>query len=181
MGRRQTHYEHAFRAFLIERGVPFVAVDEARRALLGSDAAVLKTQLGSDKPRTLKAFDFLLYGTPNLLVELKGRKLAAGSTRLENWVTDDDVDSLRRWQRLFGDGYVGAFAFVYRCEGEPPAPLFEQAWIHRDRWYAMRAVGVDAYAERMRVRSAKWRTVSLASKSFDEISGPLIATAGSPG
>lgn len=177
MGRRQIHYEQAFTAMLVERGVPYVAVDEARRAILPGEQTPLKT-MRNGQARTLKAFDFVLYGTPNLLVELKGRRLPTGSTRLENWVTDDDVDSLRRWAALFGPGYVACFVFIYECAGEPPmdpSPLFEDCWIYKDRWYALRAIGAEAYALNMRVRSARWRTVCLAKADFDRASGPLMA------
>lgn len=191
MGRRQIHYERAFTAMLKERGVPYVAVDEARRAILPSlqplkvkSQAPLKT-LRQGELKTLKAFDYVLYGTPNLLVELKGRRLAAGSKRLENWVTDDDVDSLRRWRALFsrgGPNYTACFVFVYECDHEPPQthnPLFPEdggdCWIYKDRWYALRTVDVEAYAAHMKVRSARWRTVNLAKEDFDRLSGPLLA------
>ncbi|OAB56652.1 hypothetical protein AY599_24880 [Leptolyngbya valderiana BDU 20041] len=179
MGRRQIHYEQAFKAMLSERGVPFVAVDEARRAILPGEQAPLETTLAG-QTRTLKAFDYVLYGTPNLLVELKGRRLPAGSTRLENWVTDDDVDSLRRWCTMFGRGYVGCFVFVYECPGEPPAtpsPLFEDVWMYKDHYYALRAIDVEAYAAHMKVRSARWRTVCLAKPDFERFSGPLMGRA----
>ena len=180
MGRRQIHYERAFTAMLKERSVSYVAVDEARRAILPGDQAPLKT-LNDGHARTLKAFDYVLYGTPNLLVELKGRRLPAGSSRLENWVTADDIDSLRRWTALFsqgGRGYTGCFVFVYECAAEPPtsaSPLFEDCWIFKDRWYALRAIDVEAYAAHMKVRSARWGTMNLPKADFERLSGPLLA------
>jgi len=176
MGRRQIHYERAFTAMLADRGVPYVAVDEARRAVLPGEQAPLAT-IDAGRSKTLKAFDYVLYGTPNLLVELKGRRLPAGSTRLENWVTDDDVDSLRRWRAMFGADYVACFVFVYECAGEPPtspSPLFEDAWIFKDRWYALRAIDVEGYAAHMKVRSARWRTMCLQKADFERVSGPLM-------
>ncbi|NRA58266.1 MAG: HYExAFE family protein [Phycisphaerales bacterium] len=179
MGRRQIHYERAFTAMLKERSVPYVAVDEARRAILPGEQAPLKT-LHDGQARTLKAFDYVLYGTPNLLVELKGRRLPAGSTRLENWVTADDIDSLRRWTALFsagGSGYTGCFVFVYECAAEPPtgaSPLFDDCWIYKDRWYALRTIDVEAYAAHMKVRSARWRTMNLPKAEFERLSGPLL-------
>ncbi len=163
---------------LAERGVPYVAVDEARRAILPGEQATLRT-LHHGQQRTLKAFDYVLYGTPNLLVELKGRRLPVGSTRLENWVTDDDVDSLRRWRAMFGHEYVACFVFVYECAEEPPAypsAVFEDCWMFKDRWYALRAIDAEAYAAHMKVRSARWRTVCLAKEDFERVSGPLMAT-----
>ena len=177
MGRRQIHYERAFTAMLAERGVPYVAVDEARRAILPGQSAPLKV-IEQGRAKTLKAFDFVLYGSPNLLVELKGRRLPAGSTRLENWVTDDDVDSLRRWRALFGEAYTACFVFIYECAADAPtapSPLFEDCWIFKDRWYALRCVDVEAYAAHMTVRSARWGTVNLPKADYDRISGPLFA------
>lgn len=182
MGRRQIHYEQAFKSLLNERNVPFVAVDEARRAILPGEQAPLQTTLAGET-KTLKAFDYVLYGTPNLLVELKGRRLPARSARLENWVTDDDVDSLRRWCSMFGRGYVGCFVFVYECPHEPPttpSPLFEDVWIHKDHYYALRAIDVEAYAANMKVRSARWRTVCLAKDKFEAYSGSLLGPTHAP-
>lgn len=183
MGRRQIHYERAFTAMLAERGVPYVAVDEARRAVLPGEQAPLAT-IEAGRSKTLKAFDYVLYGTPNLLVELKGRRLPAGSTRLENWVTDDDVDSLRRWRAMFGHDYTACFVFVYECGGEPlpfaqeepghRGPSMGDAWTFKDRWYALRAIDVEAYAAHMKVRSARWRTVCLGKDDFERVSGPLM-------
>ena len=47
MADRTIHYEAAFEAFLRERGVPYVAVDEAKKALFAS--------------AKLKSFDFVVY------------------------------------------------------------------------------------------------------------------------
>ena len=63
MADRSIHYEAAFEAFLRDRGIPYVAVDEAKKALF-ADAR-------------LKSFDFVVYSKngPNLLVDVKGRQL----------------------------------------------------------------------------------------------------------
>lgn len=42
MANRDNHYESAFEAFIRSRGVPYVAVDEAKRSLL-SDGASIKS------------------------------------------------------------------------------------------------------------------------------------------
>lgn len=181
MAQRRHHYERAFEAYLRERRIPYVAVNEARKALLPP-----KTQLRLDNPgepsAALKSFDFVVYGeNTNLLIEIKGRKVPArknpGSTaaRLESWVTLDDVASLRSWERLFGPGYEGAFVFVYHCEDQPPDGLFQEV-IERDgRWYALRAIALDEYETSMKTRSPRWRTVDLPKEAFARLSRPFSA------
>lgn len=226
------HYQRAFEDYIRQRRIPYVSVDEARRAIL-PDASPLKVETregadGTGRLATLKSFDFVVYGPgSNLLVEVKGRKVAArrssrregeergaragrgsppapkagarasGSrerglallepapalaappkTRLESWVTRDDVESLRTWEGLFGPGFTAVFAFVYWCEAMPPGALFEE-YVERDgRWYAIRCVERSAYEGAMKVRSPRWRTVHVPPAMFDRLCRPLVGGAG---
>ncbi|QOJ00441.1 MAG: HYExAFE family protein [Phycisphaeraceae bacterium] len=189
MAQRRHHYEHAFEAYLRARKVPYVAVDEAKKAIL-PDGAPLEVRVvdadGAGKPAALKSFDFVIYGHgTNLLVEVKGRKIArralaitspASATtrgRLETWVTADDIESLTAWGRLFGPEFTPAFLFVYWCDEQPPDALFEEVFEHRGRWYALRAITLDEYRSAMKVRSLRWRTVHLPAAAFDRLSRPF--------
>lgn len=202
--QRRHHYEQAFEEYLRHRRVPYVAVDEARKALLPEGAqlrvidpadAADAAATGREPPsRALKSFDLVIYGPgSNLLVEVKGRRIATRrrpaqsqrrpdphrptgrpATRLENWATEDDIWSLTVWEQLFGPGFAATLVFVYWCEEQPPAPLFEEIFEFRGRWYAVRAAPVTRYAAAMRPRSARWRTVHLPQAEFDRISGPLF-------
>src|ERR1700759_1643285 len=69
MADRTVHYEAAFEAFLRERGIPCVAVDEAKKALFAN--------------AKLKSFDFVVYSKsgPNLLIDVKGRQARKGTGR----------------------------------------------------------------------------------------------------
>jgi hypothetical protein len=161
--QRRHHYEQAFEEYLRSRRIPYVAVDEARKALAP----------GGLEAVPLKSFDFVIYGERgNLLAEIKGRRIGGG-LRLESWVTQDDVDALTTWEGLFGPGFAAAFVFIYWCEEQPPAPLFEEQFEHKGRWYAVRVVPVAEYAGAMRQRSAKWRTVHLPTADFERMSRPL--------
>ncbi|MDX2148438.1 MAG: HYExAFE family protein [Planctomycetota bacterium] len=85
MTQRRHHYEVAFEAFLRRRRVPYVAVNEARKALL-PDSTPLKVHRVRDDATTasasLKSFDFVIYGdSSNLLVEVKGRRIASRKPR----------------------------------------------------------------------------------------------------
>lgn len=209
MGQRRHHYEAAFEHYLRLRHVPYVMVDEARKALL-PPGANFKLQPADDhgevdrhaaRPVGLKSFDFVIYGEPvNYLIEIKGRRLAsrvgtsregidrlrpASAGRLESWVTLDDLDSLERWVALFGEPFRAAFVFIYLCDELPPAALFEEMFEFRGRWYALRAIELDRYKPAMKERSARWRTVHLPSAAFDRLCvslcGAFKGIAGSQG
>lgn len=176
LAQRRHHYEQAFEEYLRARRIPYVAVDEARKALL-PPGVPLSIPHG-ERNAALKSFDFVIYGdSSNLLLEVKGRRVGtpgrSGSPRLECWVTQDDVDSLHCWERLFGEGFHAAFLFVYWCEQQPPDALFQEVFEHRGRWYALRVVRLGDYAAAMRVRSPRWRTLDLAPATFTQISHPF--------
>ena len=181
MGQARHHYERALEMHLRDRRIPFISLNEARRALLPPRQALRVTELDRDPPRevTLKSFDHVIYGSPhNLLVDIKGRKVktrksAATVGRLESWVTLEDVEALTRWQRLFGSAFRAAFVFVYWCEVQPPDALFQEIFEHRGRWYAVRAVLLEDYKAHMTPRSKRWRTVSVPTAAFESISTSL--------
>jgi hypothetical protein len=185
--QRRHHYEQAFEHYLRTRRVPYVAVDEARKALLPENARLEFPEAAGTHAKAIKSFDFVLYREgENLLAEVKGRKVAPrlakgpggprvrpGSGRLECWVTQEDVDSLRAWEALFGAGFQAAFVFVYWCDEQPALPLFEEIFEYHGRWYAIRAVILKDYRAAMRPRSVRWRTVHLPSSEFDRVSRSL--------
>ncbi len=193
MSQRRHHYEQAFESFLRDRRVPYVSVHDARKVLLPEPSIERLSSPDGHADATLKSFDFVIYGDArNLLVEVKGRKISRPAplrgqphrppaTRLQSWVTQDDVTSLQRWEGLFGPGFEAVFVFMYWCDDLPPRPLFEDIHTYRDRWYAVRVVDVASYAAAMRPRSVRWRTVHLSTAEFDRISGPLIGWEGDVG
>jgi len=193
MAQRRHHYETAFEDYLRAKRIPYVAVNEARKALLPPDAEFTArpsraSQAGGSAPPSLKCFDFVVYSDRgNLLIDIKGRKVArrrrpttgsalvaAPRSGLESWVTQEDIDSMTRWRTLFGEGFDAAFVFVYWCDDQPPDGLFQEVFEHRGRWYAVRSVRMDAYVSSMKPRSQKWRTVHVPSRDFERISEAFI-------
>jgi hypothetical protein len=164
---RKNHYEAAFEAYLMERRLCYVAVDESRRPLLGETP--------------VKSLDFIVYGPEGarLVVDVKGRRFPGGKRdRLrhvwECWSTQDDIDGLQRWAELSGPGYVGVLAFAYHLGPSVELPMdTEDLWHFRGRRYLLRAIAADDYRRRMRVRSPKWGTVDLARADFRELVRPL--------
>jgi hypothetical protein len=177
--QRRHHYEQAFEAYLRQRRVPYVAVDEARKALLPQRAARPDEPGGS-----LKSFDLVIYGEGvNLLTEVKGRRTiptARGAGRLECWVTREDIESLECWERLFGPTFEAVFAFVYWCDQTPADALFAEVFEHADRWYALRIVRLADYKGLARVRSPRWGTMDLSPGDFDRVSMPLAPPGPNP-
>ncbi len=188
MAQRRRHYERAFEQYLRRARIPYVAVDEAKRSLLPEGARLKLEDSAGGSKRTLKSFDFVVYGEDtNLLVEIKGRRAprrknpARVGGRLECWVTLDDIESLRTWERLFGDGFEGALVFVYQCEDQPPDGLFDEVIEEGGRWYAVRAIGLDEYEGAMKTRSPRWRTVDLPTEAFERLARPFAPPAARSG
>jgi len=170
VAQRRFHYEQAFEHYLRANAIPYIAVDEAKRALSKEGGNP------DDAPRKLKSFDFVVYAErgPNLLVDVKGRKHSGKTGRsLQNWVTQDDVDCMAQWAHLFGEGFDPAFAFLFWCDAQPPDALFLEVFEHGDKWYAVLAARLSDYQQHMRPRSKKWGTVSIPAEDFHRIARPL--------
>ncbi len=169
MAQRNVHYEAAFEDYLRAKGWPYVAVDEAKRAIIGNAG--------------VKSFDFVVYSQsgPNLLIDVKGRKFpdcVTGKRRKslrawENWITQDDVDGLDQWQGVFGEGFVSTLVFAYWLQGPPQRSPFEDVHLFRQKYYAFVAVGIDDYVAAAKPRSPKWRTISIPSKQFKKMAGDV--------
>ena len=100
MAQRRLHYDAAFEHYLRSNQLPYVAVDEAKKALAG--------------PRKLKSFDFVVYGSSkgNLLVDVKGRKHSGRPNRqLDSWATEADITDMLRWEQVFGSGFRGVLDY----------------------------------------------------------------------
>lgn len=161
MADRTVHYEAAFEAYLRHRAIPYVAVDEAKKALFAN--------------AKLKSFDFVVYSKkgPNLLVDVKGRSCRNRSARsgFETWSTEQDITDLQQWKQVFGDGFEAVLIFVYHVNAplQPGAGMFE----FRDKWYLLMGVDLAEYRNNMRRRSAKWATVCLGAEQFRQLARPI--------
>jgi len=160
--RRHIHYEAAFEDFLRSRGWPYVPVDERRKAIFAGSR--------------VKSFDFLVYppGGRAWLVDIKGRQFpyhAAGGDRYwENWVTQSDLDGLRRWKGVFGTDFEPCLVFAYWLRSEPAQERFPHVHSYGAESYAFLYVSASTYAENARRRSPKWKTVSMPARAFRSLS-----------
>ncbi len=166
MRRGHQHYEEAFGDYLRGVGRPYVAVDDAKKAVFAG--------------AQVKSFDFLVYssGPCNWLVDVKGRKLTLGAPdrrgHLENWTTREDVTGLQQWARVFGDGFSGLLVFAYWLTApQHGQPCPATPHLFGGRHYLLSAVPVEQYASRLRDRSRRWGTVSVPARAFREMLQPI--------
>ena len=162
MADRTVHYEAAFEGYLRERRIPYVAVDEAKKALFAN--------------AKLKSFDFVVYpqDKPRLLVDVKGRQLRNRAKRqgFETWATEADVNDLLQWEQVFGDGFTAILTFGYWID--PPLTPEPGMYEFKDRWYLLMGVNLAEYRDHMRRRSAKWETVCLPAEDFRSLARPIV-------
>jgi len=165
MADRNNHYEAAFEEFLRCHGIPYVAVDEAKRSILADGASIKSPAFIAPSP-----------GPMTWLVDVKGRRFPSGDEQKQywkNWSTQDDIKSLAQWESLFGQGFVGLFVFAYNIVGNraplPPERLFE----FHGGLYGFVAVRLDDYAANCHQISPRWDTVALSTVDFRRLARPL--------
>jgi hypothetical protein len=162
--KSHVHYEAAFEHYLQTHQVPYVAVDEAKRAAF--------------RDARLKSFDFIVYSErqTNWLVDIKGRRYAprknARRPTWENWVTQADLDGLGQWEEVFGDGFRSLLVFAYwlKVGVDPPTEIVHR--FHNER-YVFAGVPLDEYMVHARLRSPKWETVNMPTRAFKQHVRPL--------
>ncbi len=164
MANRKVIYEASFEDYLRSAGTPYVAVDEAKKAIFAGVR--------------LKSFDFVVYSAagPNLLVDVKGRKFPyRGGRRWENWTSRDDLDCLARWEEVFGSGFAGLLVFCYHLARPEEATAFEVVHHFRGEYYGLVGVYRSVYANACRTRSPSWGTVSVPTAEFRRLMRPVAS------
>jgi hypothetical protein len=171
MAQRSIHYEAAFEDYLRSRGLPYVAVDEAKKAIFGRIS--------------LKSFDFVVYSEQgaNLLVDVKGRKFPdsipgrkrGGSKAWENWITRDDVEGLVEWQGVFGGGFRAMLVFAYWLQGPPQRSPFTDVHFFREHHYAFAAIPLEQYVQLAKPRSRKWQTLGVSAAAFSSAASDVAS------
>jgi hypothetical protein len=164
MANRDNHYEAAFEQYLRSRGVPYVAVDEAKRSLLGG--------------ASIKSLDFIVSSPAGTswLVDVKGRRFPSGDEQKQywkNWSTRDDLASLAQWERLFGASFGGMFVFAYNIVGDRAPLARDQLFEFRGGLYAFVGVRLADYAMWARPISPRWDTLAMPTAKFRELAAPL--------
>jgi hypothetical protein len=174
MAKRDNHYEAAFEAYLRELGVPYIAVDETQRSLLGP----LPEQAA---PASLKSIDFLV--SPRLgptsgeatgwLVDVKGRRFPTGSSYWKNWSTADELVSLAAWEELLGPRLAGLLVFAYNVVGDRAPLARDELFVFRGGLYGFVGIRLSHYASWSKPLSTKWGTVTMPTEQFRSLARPV--------
>jgi hypothetical protein len=180
MAKRDNHYEAAFEAWLRWLRVPYVAVDESHRSAAGQ--------------RTLKSLDYIVsppatdvlskhaqHGPGNWLVDVKGRQFpTAGRQYWRNWSTADELESLARWEELFGASSAGLLVFAYNVVGEQAPLPAEELFEFRGSLYGFVGIRLDHYASFVKRLSPRWGTVTMPVPQFRSLARPVRELLGAP-
>jgi len=171
MAHHNVHYDSAFEDYLRSKGWPFVVVDEAKKTIFAG--------------ASIKSFDFLVYSStgPNLLVDVKGRKFPDGvpgrqrgaSRAWENWVTREDVEGMKEWEKVFGPDFVGFLVFAYWLQGPPQRSPFADVHLFRQNHYAFVGVRLSDYVVAARPRSVKWQTLGMLGADFSKLAQDIAS------
>ena len=159
------HYEKAFAGWLLENQVEFITAADQHKPVYERSG--------------LKSFDFLLYPESGrkIIAEVKGRRFKgttlAGLSRLECWVTTDDVDGLAAWQKILGEDYEAHFIFAYRVQNVDVDYDGREIFDFNGDRYLFLALRLADYIQFMKQRSPKWRTVTLAADKFRSCARPV--------
>jgi hypothetical protein len=174
MANRDNHYEAAFEAYLREHGVPYIAVDEARRSVMADG-------------QSIKSLDFIVAspGETTWLVDVKGRRFPSGDETKQywkNWSPREDLASLARWEELFGASFRALFVFAYNIVGDRAPLPAEQLFEHRGALYGFVAIELAEYADLCHPISPSWDTVAMPTAEFRRLARPIncFVAAGQP-
>jgi hypothetical protein len=163
MAKRENHYEAAFEAYLRHWRVPYVAVDEARRSRWAGGS--------------IKSLDFIVSppGRLSWLVDVKGRRFPSGEQKhyWKNWSTRDDLVSMARWERLFGERFGGLFVFAYNVVGELAPLAADELFEFRGGLYGFVAIRVREYGTHARPISTRWDTLAMPAAPFRQLAAPV--------
>lgn len=171
MTRRYILYERVFEDFLRSHGIPYLAVDEAKRTLVGDLA--------------IKSADFVVHAPKgdHLIVDVKGKQFPyeheGCRTYWESWVHAEDLEGLGAWESLFGQGFQALLVFVYwikrLADPHVDGDLFATLHRYEGRDYALMAIDRLAYCRRFRARSRRWKAVDVARADFQDALRPFDA------
>lgn len=189
--KKNNHYESAFAQYLHSREIPYLSTRETQRSFAGQE------EYGS-----LKNIDFLVLNRSTCLndpqvypaggreknesaekidgcswlIDIKGRRFPSGQAHPQywrNWVSEDDLLSLSRWETIFGVGFQGLLVFAYDVLDQRSPIERSRLFEYQNHFYAFLGIPLKTYYRNCRTLSPKWRTVAMPGVQFRKSVIPL--------
>ena len=162
--REHKHYEKAFEAWLRERRIPYLSVEQLRRP--------------ADREGPLKNFDCLVHvGPRHYIVDVKGKRFPQVSrgreSYWENWIHYADLEGLFAWETHFGEGYEALLVYCYWLQLPPGEGEVAKTVSLDGRDYLIVAVPARTFGAHCRRRSTRWQALSIPTKQFTTLVKPV--------
>lgn len=161
-----SHYENAVEAYLINRKVSYLAINEGKKALANN--------------KKVKNFDFLINAKKRLkAIDIKGKQFGysgAPYNLWENWILEQDIQGLENWQKEFKKNGITVepiFIYAYKLRDKSHHDLFEVTHKHKGKTYGLVAISLKDYKKHLKIRSQSPKSVCVSRKVFAEIVKPI--------
>lgn len=162
-------YEQALFAWLDDNNIQYAPFDQHKRI------TVLEQKI--------KSFDLIINTAreKSIIAEVKGRKFRGTDITksfLQCWATLEDIKGLTGWANILGEQYLPYFIFIYRLENPVVETDFFEIYNYRQNRFIFTAILLDDFTGDMKIRSPRWKTMTLPSKIFQQKYKTLPAALG---
>ncbi|GAI27473.1 unnamed protein product, partial [marine sediment metagenome] len=150
---------------LRRRDIPYIAINENKRPII--------------EGRPIKNFDFIVYSKKSkYLIDIKGKFFPykyknRTPNYWENWITNDDIEGLQLWQKIFGKNFKSIIVFPYLIKYRQDSDKFRNIYKFKNHLYGIVAIGLDIYLKNSKPRSKKWNAISVSRGKFKNLARPL--------
>lgn len=201
--KTDNHYERAFAQYMQYLEIPYLATRENQRCFVGAQEygsvknidflvinrrnsrfiAERETQIVQRRDAFLNEdlYDASTRITETAariswLIDVKGRRFPSGQKSpayWRNWVSEDDLLSITRWEALLGSGFYGLLVFAYHVTAEKSPVERSQLFLYGENYYAFMGIPAAFYARHCKTLSPRWRTVTMPSAEFRQNVKPI--------
>jgi hypothetical protein len=141
--KRWVHQEVAFERYLRDRGVSYLAIDEAKRPVAID-----------------KNFDFLVFAESRVLaIDVKGKQLpyrGKGGFLWETWIHAKDLTGLRQWENMLKSllkcPVESLLTYVYLINDEKYLRDFQTTCKYQGNTYGIKAITITEFEKNKMIR-----------------------------
>jgi len=161
-----SHYENAIEAYLIEKKISYLAINEGKRVLANN--------------KKVKNFDFLINSKRKLkAIDIKGKRFGYDKTPSnlwENWINELDIISLEAWQKEFkktGVNIEPVLFYAYHLRSKKQHDLFKITYKFKRKTYGLVGISLKDYKKHLKPRSNSPKGVYVSRTTFAKIVKPI--------